>query len=204
MKLGNSKGNNRGKKYFMRGIGNMKPVAGGLDKADRFRQWFEKAYHSLVRELRQKNIYDEDAMNDTYLKIWENLVYSNLNILEYRSYFMRSFYTNLMNTTIRAGRYCEMMPGYDAEDDDLVYDFELERRQQQLETDIFDYVYDRYSVREFELFKMYMCLKPAMNYGVLSEITSLKVHQIQFTISKIKKDLCRHKEFIARRREARA
>lgn len=188
----------------MRGAGNLTPVAGGEVKAEKFRQWFERAYPSLVRELKQKNIYDEDAMSDTYLKIWENLMYSNLNILGYRPYFMRSFYTNLMNTTIRGARYCEMIPGYDAEDDGLTYDFELERRQQQLEVDIFDYVYDKYSVREFELFKMYMCLKPAVNYGVLSEITNLKVHQIQFTISKIKKDLCRHKVFVSRRREARA
>lgn len=204
MRLGNSKGNNKGKKYFMRGSRDLSPVAGGEEKAAKFKQWFEKAYPSLVRELVQKNIYDEDAMNDTYLKIWENLTYSNLAILDNRSYFMRSFYTNLMNTTIRGGRYCEMAPGYDAADDDTAYDFDLERRQQRLEVDIFDYVYDKYSVREFELFKMYMCLKPAVNYGALSELTSLKVHQIQFVISKIKKDLCRHREFTARRREARA
>lgn len=204
MRLGNSKGNNKGKKYFMRGGNSLIPVKGGEESADKFKCWFEKAYPSLVRELRQKSIYDEDAMNDTYLKIWENLMYSGLRILDFRSYFMRSFYTNLMNTTIRGNRYCEMTPGYDEADAGSTYDLDLERRQQKLELDIFDYVYDKYSVREFELFKMYMCLKPAVNYGVLSEITALKTHQIQFTISKIKKDLCRHKEFLVRRREARA
>ena len=203
MRLGNSNGNNRGKTYYMRAHTTM-PAKNGEKKAADFNRWFEENYKSLERELKQKNIYDGDAMNETYLRIWENLMYSGLVILEYRSYFMRSFYTNYMNAVIRGGRLCEIGEGYDFVPDDTEYDYDLERRQQQLEVDIFDYVYNKYGPREFELFKMYICLKPAVNYRTLGEITHLKTHQIQFTISKIKKDLCCHREFMHRRREARA
>lgn len=204
MKLGNSNGNNKGKKYFIRANNRHKLVERGMEKAAALNRWFEENYESIKCELIQKNIYNCDAVNETYLRMCENLMYSNLEILDYRSYFMRSFYTNYMQATIHDRRYCTIVSGYDPADEDGVYDAGLERRQQQLEEDIFDYVYSKYSVREFELFKMYICLKPAVNYGTLSEITSLKPHQIQFIISKIKKDLQCNEHFLQRRNEARA
>lgn len=150
-------------------------------------------------ELCQKDIYDEDVVNDTFLRIYDNILYGGIDIEHFRSYFMRAYFTNLIQGNIRDKRYSSISPYYDREDTSD-YDPEIDLAQKQLEEDIFTYVYQRYQVHEFELFKMYVCLKPAVNYAALSELTKLKVHQIQFIVSKIKKDICRNREFTVRRR----
>ena len=200
MILGNSNGNNRGKKYIMRGKHDQTPCEGGEERALKFKQWFEQHFDSLVRELIHKELYDCDVMNDTYLRMYENLMYGGAEIDNYRSYFIRSVFTNVIQGNVKASRYVSLTPSYDAVDGER-YNHELERKQIVLSEDIFDYVYNRYKIREFELFKMYVSLKPAVNYQVLADITKLKAYQIQGTISKIKKDICRNRDFVKRRKE---
>ena len=84
---------------------------------------------------------------------------------------------------------------------DSGYFLEIEAKQSKLESDIMQYVYDNYDIRDFELFKMYISLKPAINYTSLSEITGVKAHNIQRAISRIKKGVLANKEFAERRRE---
>lgn len=201
MRLGNSAGKNAGKKYFIRSKVSGKPTETNRAKADVFKLWFETNYSSLVNELRNKNIYDDDMLSETFLRIYENVLYTGLEMENVRSYFIRSFFTNSIQESIKSSRYSPLPVHYDKADLPFGHSVELERRRRELEQDIFDYVYKRYNIREFELFKMYMYLKPAINYTVLADITKLKVHQIQFVVSKIKKDLCRHENFSQRSRE---
>lgn len=201
MQLGNSNGKNAGKKYFIRSKVTDKPKEINKRKAALFNIWFEENYTSLVNELIDKNIYDCDTLNETYLRIYEIILYTGLEMQNTRSYFIRAYFTNNIQESMKENRYRDLPQGYDCADLPADYSAELEYMQRKLEEDIFSYVYQRYTIREFELFKMYMYLKPAVNYAVLADITNMKAHQIQFVVSKIKKDLCAHREFAKRRRE---
>lgn len=199
MRLGNSKGNNRGKKYILKGRDDKhQPKKENRAKADRFSQWFGNYYESILTELRQKDIYNDDTVTETFLKVYDNILIGGLDIENFRAYYMRAYFTNLIQGNIRESRFSSLSPYFDQVDANE-YNPETDRAQKQLEEDIFTYVYNRYNTSEFELFKMYMCLKPAVNYGTLSEITNMKTHRIQFIISKIKKDLCNNREFAIRR-----
>lgn len=200
MRLGNSQGNNRGKKYIIRGKHDGKSLEKSRTQANKFSLWFASAYTSLERELKYKTIFDDDVLNETFLRIYENILFAGISIEQYRAYFMRAYFTNYVQGNIRASRFGELPASFD-QPDIPDYNHELEMAQKRLEEDIFTYVYQRYNVREFELFKMYVCLKPAVNYATLADLTNMKAHQIQFVISKIKKDICRNSEFAARRRE---
>lgn len=200
MRLGNSFGGNTGKKYIIRGKHDKVPAKYGEAKAEKFNQWFTDNYVSLVSELKNKEAFDGDILSETYLKMYESILYSGLDIASYRSYFFRSFFTNHIQGSMKASRYCTISPNYD-KPDVSGYSVECEMQQKKLESDIFDYVYSRYKIREFEVFKMYVSLKPAINYNTLADITKLKAHNIQFIVSKIKKDICRNHEFIKRHRE---
>ena len=199
MRLGNSNGNNRGKKYRLRSnTDNQQPTEQNRAKADRFATWFGNYHASILTELRQKDIYNDDTINETFLKMYDSILLKGLDIDNFRAYYMRAYFTNLIQGNIREGRFSSISPYFDQEDSKQ-YNPQVDIEQKRLEEDIFTYVYDKYKTSEFELFKMYMCLKPAVNYGTLSEITNIKTHRIQFIISKIKKDLCGNKNFTIRR-----
>lgn len=199
MKLGNSGANNKGKKYIK-----IKPGAVATPenqvKADRFKEWFGEIYVRLQMELINKDTYDEDILNDTFLRIYDKIRFGGLEIADYKAYFHRAFFTNFMQITINQSQgTITSIDGYDKVDD-TDDDMELILYKTELETDIFDYVYLKYSLSEFELFKMYMSLKPAINYAELSNITGISQSRISEIISKIRRDVCRQKDFVARRK----
>lgn len=195
MILGNSNGNNKGKKYLRK---NEIDIV-FAERADHFNNWFSKNYNALKNKLIEVGIFDEDIFNDTYYNVYEKILLSDLQINSYMGYLMRAYYTNHILIRSKEKRYCELV--FDREDTDSDYFSELEEKSKQLETDIFNYIYSKYNIRDFELFKMYMSLKPAVNYSTLAKITGLKSHNIQRIISKIKKDIRNNKEFAKRRKE---
>lgn len=201
MILGNSFGKNKGKKYFMRGKHDQNPDILYAEMAEEFNTWFGQNYSNMVMALKEKYIFDDDTTNDTYIKIYENILFCGIKIECYRSYFFRSYYTNYINSSMRNSRFIELTPNYDKLDNNSEDIIELEAKQKKLEADIFNYIYANYNIRDFELFKMYMSLKPAINYVSLSNITGLKTHKIQNTICKIKKDIRRNREFEKRCKE---
>lgn len=198
MKLGNSGANNRGKKYIK-----IKPGAIATPenqaKADRFKKWFGELYSRLQTELINKDTYDEDILNDTFLRIYDKIRFGGLEIADYKAYFHRAFFTNFMQATINESQSLNNpLDGFD-KIDNTENDAELILYKLNLEIDIFDYVYQRYPLHEFELFKMYIRLKPAINYAELSNITSISQSRISEIISKIRKDVCRQHDFVIRR-----
>jgi hypothetical protein len=76
---------------------------------------------------------------------------------------------------------------------------ELIRLRMQLETDILEYVHDKYSTSDYELFHMYVRLKPEINYARLSTITQLPQSRVSETILRIRRDICKDNVFVARR-----
>ena len=198
MILGNTSGKNKGKKYLKK---NNKIDAVFAEQANDFSEWFEQRYTYIVSFLSGKNIFDSDALSDTYLNVYENILFSGLMIENYESYLFRSYYTNLINDKAKQNRFVELPPTIEKEDMDFVCFSEEEERQQKLESDIMIYVYSNYNLRDFELFKMYMYLKPAINYSTLAKITGLKSYNIQRKISKIKKSIRSNPDLMKQRKE---
>lgn len=197
MLLFNSKRSNKGKKYLKKS----KIDLVFAEEAEAFNKWFDEHRTVFFHYLTDRRSYNADAFNDAYLKIYENVLYSGIKLENYRAYFLRSYFTILQDIGIRQNRYCELMPNYDKEDNDIECYLEMESKNRQLENDIFEYIYAHYNVREFEIFKMYVSLKPAVNYDALADITGLHSYQIQRIVSKIRKDICRNNIFVSRWRE---
>lgn len=201
MKLGNSNGNNRGKKYLMRNKeipALVRPE--NKEKFDSFSRWFESMNETLVNFLKYKECFDEDVYYYTFLRMGEKILYTGLELKDKKAYFHRAYYTNYIQTREQGNRFSPL-GAYDQIDTRPNNAHERERKQTILEEDIFTYIYNNYSLQEFELFKMYISLKPAINYQILSEITNLQTHVIQRIISKILKDIRSHRSFVSRYRE---
>jgi hypothetical protein len=201
MKLGNSNGNNRGKKYLMRNKEMPNEILPeNKTKFDQFAQWFESMNDTLVNFLKYKECFDEDVYYYTFLRMSEKILYTGLELKDKKAYFHRAYYTNYIQRREQGNRFCSL-GAYDQIDTRPNNAVERERKQTILEEDIFTYIYNEYDLREFELFKMYINLKPAINYQILSEITTLPVHVIQRIISKILKDIRSNRKFVLRYRE---
>ncbi len=201
MRLGNSNGNNRGKRYFVRGRDDQNLDVVYAEKAEHFAEWFSKNMIAQKTQLLNKNTYNDDAFNETYLRIYEIVMFTGREIRDYASYFHRAYFTNLIQLATQGNRYCELYPNYDVEEDvdaDLLEAVEVKNRL--LSDDIMSYVYDRYDLKEFEIFKMYINLKPAVNYHSLAKMTNCKYHVIQRMISRIIQDVKENQQFVVRRR----
>lgn len=200
MRYGNSNGGNKGKKYYIRGKEQeMEKI--GEEVANQFRDWMGVHYAEVVGDLEKKSVYDEDIFNETYLRMYETFLYTASVVKSFKGYFMRAYFTNKTQIAIRESRYVcaelkemkylQVTTGVD----------DLEQKREKLENDIFDYVYAHYDVREFELFKMYVHLKPAINYNSLADITKVPAHKIHRIVSRIKQDLAANADFSRRRKE---
>ncbi|MDR0825216.1 MAG: hypothetical protein LBN74_08990 [Prevotella sp.] len=197
MLLFNTNRSNKGKKYFKKNEGVRDFVY--AEKAEAFNRWFEQNNRSVIEYLSARNFFDSDIFNDSYLKMYENILYSGNDVDYYRFYFVRSYFTNLMADRISRNRYCEFLPCHEQSDADILSFAESEANVRKLEKDILNFVYVNYNIRDFELFKMYISLKPAVNYASLAKITGLKAHNIQRSISKIRKSVRANNEFMKRR-----
>ena len=87
----------------------------------------------------------------------------------------------------------------DAEDKEK--ELEIQSKTDELLTETFQYITDKYSVQQFELFRMYMFLKPHISYKRLSDITNLSIKYISETISTIKRDIQDNQELILKRKK---
>lgn len=218
MKLGNSNGNNRGKKYFIRGRDDINPEKLYIKEAQDFARWFEQNYRILRRDVRGVGKVDDDAFNETFVRIHDLIFYTGRKIRDYKAFFHRAYYTNYIQQAVSEQRYCNFYDHVEVEDrsgelsggeaqkmtlaeENDEYFEELEGALKALQDDIMDYVYQNYELRQFEIFKMYMNLKPAINYHALSRMTGLKYHRIQSTVSTIVMDVKTHHEFHRRRQE---
>lgn len=195
MILGNSKGQNKGKKYFKE-----KDKCGTScfpQEAEQFNRWFAANIKSLQSQLFSKYNHpcNDDVFNDTYLRIHERVYFTGYNIADYKSYFCRAFYTNHIQELTKNNRFSELDFSANVADEDNEQEQEADRLYQLLETDIFDYVYRNFEINEYEIFKMYMRLKiqgKNMTYDILADIIGnelYKPHHIQAIISRIKKEV---------------
>lgn len=216
MILGNSLKQNTGKKYITKNT--IKEVSPENQlKADEFKEWFGDNYNLLIEEQKRKQTLNEDILIDTFFKLYHKQQQQG-NIEDYKSYFSRAYFTNYFQNNIKEEKKkqnhiylnlidkeyedsfntLDIIPIEDNEDKER----ELEKlnKTDKLLNETFQYITDKYSMQQFELFRMYMFLKPHISYKKLSDITNLSIKYISQTISTIKKDIQENQELISKRK----
>lgn len=217
MILGNSLKQNKGKKYITKNTTKEVTPENQL-KADEFKEWFGDNYNLLVEEQRRKQTLNEDVLINTFFKLYHKQQQQG-NIEDYKSYFCRAYFTNYFQHNIKEEKKkqnhiylnlidkeyedsfntLDIIPIEDNEDKEQI--IEIQNNTDKLLTDTFQYITDKYSMQQFELFRMYMFLKPHISYKKLSDITNLSIKYISQTISTIKKDIQDNQELISKRKK---
>lgn len=217
MIFGNSLKQNKGKKYITKNT--YQPITPENQmKADDFKNWFGENYKLLVEEQKRKQTLNEDILIDTFFKLYHKQQQSG-DIEDYKSYFCRAYFTNYFQNNIKEEKKkqnhiylniidkeyedsfntLDIIPLEDA--DDKERELEKLNKTDELLTETFQYITDKYSMQQFELFRMYMFLKPHISYKKLSDITNLSIKYISQTISTIKKDIQDNQELMSKRKK---
>lgn len=216
MILGNSLKQNTGKKYITKNT--TKPITPENQiKADEFKDWFGDNYNLLVEEQRRKQTLNEDILIDTFFKLYNKQQQSG-DIEDYKSYFSRAYFTNYFQNNIKEEKkkqnhiylnlidkeYEDSFNTLDVipieDNDDKERELEILNKTDELLSETFQYITEKYTIQQFELFRMYMFLKPHISYKKLSDITNLSIKYISQTISTIKKDIQDNQELITKRK----
>lgn len=93
MTLGNTNGNNKGKKYLkIRGGEIITPE--NQIKYDKYSSWFESNYQKIRLNVSISSTYNDDIFNETFVNISNKILYGGLEISDYQSYFSRAYFTN--------------------------------------------------------------------------------------------------------------
>lgn len=217
MILGNSLKQNKGKKYITKNTLKEVSLENQL-KADEFKEWFGSQYNILVAEQQRKQTLNEDILIDTFFKLYNKQQQSG-DIEDYKSYFSRAYFTNYFQNNIKEEKkkqnhiylnlidkeYEDSFNTLDIipieDNDDKERELEKLNKTDELLTETFQYITEKYTIQQFELFRMYMFLKPHISYKKLSDITNLSIKYISQTISTIKKDIQDNQELISKRKK---
>ena len=217
MILGNSLKQNTGKKYITKNT-TKEVTPENQIKADECKDWFGDNYNLLVEEQRRKQTLNEDILIDTFFKLYHKQQQQG-NIEDYKSYFCRAYFTNYFQNNIKEEKkkqnhiylnlidkeYEDSFNTLDIipieDNDDKERELEILNKTDELLNETFQYITEKYTIQQFELFRMYMFLKPHISYKKLSDITNLSIKYISQTISTIKKDIQDNQELITKRKK---
>lgn len=172
----------------------------------------------MVEEQRRKQTLNEDILIDTFFKLYHKQQQQG-NIEDYKSYFCRAYFTNYFQNNIKEEKkkqnhiylnlidkeYEDSFNTLDIipieDNDDKERELEILNKTDELLNETFQYITEKYTIQQFELFRMYMFLKPHISYKKLSDITNLSIKYISQTISTIKKDIQDNQELITKRKK---
>ncbi|MFV0331847.1 MAG: hypothetical protein ACK5M3_09265 [Dysgonomonas sp.] len=186
MKLGNTGGNNKGKKYLI--IKGDEPITQeNQEKADAFNFWFEKVYSSLKRQISsQDQSCDDEVFHETYLRIVNKILHGGLEIKDYASYFHRSYFTNKIQIAIKENRFVDFDLERVQRIDESEENIEIMKKQDDTIQAIKDFVKEHYP-NDYDLFISNMIDR--ITYPDLSVQTGLKEYVVQRKVSAIKNAL---------------
>lgn len=191
MKLANSNGGNKGKKYI-RLTGDEEITPDRAEEVLRFTKWFNDNCHEVNRSISTKAPIDPEVFADTYISMYEAIAFKALNTKDYKSYFCRAYYTNKIATQTREqkrdARHYNLETTWNVPDEDQ-YSEDTVREAEQLNNDILEYVRQSYEPLEFSLFEIYVHSKPAMSYKELSKLTKTPYYRIATSLSAILRDV---------------
>lgn len=160
--------------------------------------WFSDNYNNIVKNLINKNNYNEEVLSDTYFKLHRLLSHGGL-IKNYQYYFNTSYFTNQFNYTVTSTRYNNKIEyisttTYDIDiiDDDNT-EFQYEKKDA-LINEISEYLeLNVPDIIERDLFIIYINTrfdnKIKMTYEKLANITNIPIERIKEIIPRIKKAL---------------
>lgn len=191
MKLGNTGGRNKGKRYVkLTGDETLTPER---EEAVRlFAGWFNDNCENIKKRLIDKNAFDADVFADTYLKVYDAIAFKRLNPNNYSGYFNRAYITNKFShdcrESERLAKHYDINRAWNIPDeypgiDDTVIEIKG------LTESILGYVSISYPPRDVSLFEIYIQAKPAMSYKELSRLTKVPYYIIAGSISAILKDI---------------
>lgn len=184
MKLGNSGGKNKGKKY-LKLKGNEIITEENQLKADVFSEWFGRNYQQLKKELIYKNTLNEDTLNDTFLRIYDKIAFGGLVVNDYKSYFHRSFYTNFMQSVINEQKERQTVESIN-ENDDILDHENSGLSNSDLRDQILAYARQKYDKEKYLLLLLYFKLGSDKSVSVF---TDLPYNNIAYQLHSIRQDL---------------
>lgn len=161
-------------------------------KAQDFNSWFEVNSRDLLQYFKKIDRYDGAIFSDTYLKVYENILYRGGEVGNYKGLFLTAYFRIQLNERIYQNRFLELAPCHEKDDIDSDYHKEIEEANTEIERKIFEYVYSFYPLKDYEIFKMYINLQPAINYESLSKIVGIKYWSLFRLVSGIKKDIAKN------------
>lgn len=194
-KYGNSKGNNRGKKYTK-----LKPGAVATPenkaRAHEFMNWYAENMDMLKGALYDQ-LYDEGLALETFFAVYDAIALKGAVVASYKWYYLRAYHTTrlqfIKGKSAHEAKHVEIRELAEAPDLSAEYAHALEC----LDSEVMRYVRANYSEIEISLFEMYVHLYPDISYNKLGALLGMSAQKIWPAIGRIKKDLVR--EFGARK-----
>lgn len=191
MRLANSNGGNKGKKYI-RLTGDEEITPDRTKEVLRFTKWFNDNCRDINDSIKTKEEIDPEVFADTYLSMYDAIAFKRLNTKDYKAYFCRAYYTNKIATQARElkrdSRHYDLDSTWNIPDEDK-YNEDTVKEAEQLNNDILGYVRISYAPIEYSLFEIYVHAKPAMSYKELSKLTKIPYYRIAASLSAILKDV---------------
>ncbi|MDL2215303.1 hypothetical protein LJC00_03850 [Dysgonomonas sp. OttesenSCG-928-M03] len=201
MRLGNTGGKNKGKKY-LKITGQEEITEENQMKANRFKEWFSRNYVRIQIELIAKRTYNEDILNDTFLRIYDKILFGGLDIADYKAYFHRAFFTNYVQENMKQQEIARMfVPDDHAVDtfDDTIEELRINQQKMQLYKDILHYVKDKFDEPDYNLFDAYVKLG-SRRYNSVCDLLQLSHETVSGTVGKIKRSIRSNHQFVSIRK----
>lgn len=185
MRLGNTGGKNKGKKYLK--ITGSEPITPeNRVKAYLFDDWFENQYANLKRRIISQDAgCNEDVLHETYWKIRTKILYGGLDIKDFSSYFHRSYFTNNFQISIQENKQTFIDLGNVERSDDSPERIMIMKEQDEKAEKIKDFIKENYP-DDYDLFirntidgETYVDLSHKMHIGLATiskRINRIKDH----------------------------
>lgn len=103
MILGNSRGNNLGEKYRKLNGRETATIESRMEY-EKYALWMSNSYSSLVSSLKSSGGYNPEVFNETFLKVSQKILFGELKIKDYASYFARAYFTNNILSQVKKGK----------------------------------------------------------------------------------------------------
>lgn len=202
MKLGNTGGKNKGKKY-LKITGRETITPQNQAKANLFKEWFSKNYTRMQTEMIDKRTFDEDMFNETFLRIYEKILYGGLAIDNYKAYFHRAFFTNYVQESMKKLATERILVSDEYAVDTLDETLSaIEEQQQKLDLyhEVLKYVRERFDEPCYKLFVAYVELGNR-RYEVVADATDIPHKSAAKIIGKIKRSIRKNPRLIHTRKQ---
>ncbi|MEN9917991.1 MAG: hypothetical protein RL662_427 [Bacteroidota bacterium] len=188
MRLGNTGGKNKGKKY-LKITGNETITAQNSAMANAFAQWFGDNHRKLKTELIHKGTHNDDIVSETFLRIHDKILYGGLDVLEYKAYFHRAYFTNYIQDCMKQSKQAQLFVNDEMATQSIDNYLEMTEavlQQQQLIADTIRFIKQRFAPDAYNMFVVYL-ESDTKQYCSVAEKLGLATEDVSQTIGRIKR-----------------